>query len=114
LRGLQVTDAAGTVTFTSVFPGCYQGRWPHAHFEIYDAPANASSGSAAVKTSQLALPQAECEAVYADDRYGNSTRNLSQLSLDTDGIFQDGYEDQLATLQGNPTTGYVAALTIRI
>ena len=35
LRGVQVADAAGLVRFTSVFPGCYTGRWPHVHFEVY-------------------------------------------------------------------------------
>src|SRR5262249_39055423 len=29
LCGVQVTDANGEVTFTSVYPGCYSGRWPH-------------------------------------------------------------------------------------
>jgi hypothetical protein len=32
----------------------------------------------ASKVSQLALPQADCEAVYADSRYGNSLQNLSR------------------------------------
>ena len=35
LRGVQIADAAGRVRFTSVFPGCYAGRWPHVHFEVY-------------------------------------------------------------------------------
>jgi protocatechuate 3,4-dioxygenase beta subunit len=35
LRGVQVADANGQVTFTSVIPGCYAGRWPHIHFEVY-------------------------------------------------------------------------------
>ena len=35
LRGVQPTDASGTVSFTTVFPGCYTGRWPHIHFEVY-------------------------------------------------------------------------------
>ena len=34
LRGVQVTDANGLATFTTIFPGCYSGRWPHIHFEI--------------------------------------------------------------------------------
>jgi hypothetical protein len=29
LRGVQVAGADGTVRFTSVFPACYTGRWPH-------------------------------------------------------------------------------------
>ncbi|MGO3315272.1 MAG: hypothetical protein ACTIMA_15950, partial [Brachybacterium tyrofermentans] len=32
LRGVQVVGDDGTVTFTSIFPGCYSGRWPHIHF----------------------------------------------------------------------------------
>ena len=55
LRGVQVTDANGEVSFTTVFPGCYSGRWPHMHFEIYPDLASAISGTADVKTSQLAL-----------------------------------------------------------
>jgi len=35
LRGVQVADANGTVTFQSIWPGCYDGRWPHVHFEVY-------------------------------------------------------------------------------
>jgi protocatechuate 3,4-dioxygenase beta subunit len=34
LRGVQVADSAGKVSFTSIFPGCYAGRWPHVHFEV--------------------------------------------------------------------------------
>ena len=34
LRGVQIADAQGKVTFTSIFPGCYAGRWPHLHFEV--------------------------------------------------------------------------------
>jgi protocatechuate 3,4-dioxygenase beta subunit len=29
LRGVQVADADGRVRYTSVFPACYDGRWPH-------------------------------------------------------------------------------------
>ena len=32
LRGLQETGADGTVTFTTIFPGCRGGRMPHIHF----------------------------------------------------------------------------------
>jgi hypothetical protein len=109
-----VADAAGRVGFTSVFPGCYSGRWPHAHFEVYRSLEEATAGSAAVKTSQLALPQADCEAVYADGRYGNSAESLSRLSLDTDGVFADGWSDQLATMTGSPADGYTASLLVRV
>ena len=44
LRGVQVSDASGLVSFTSIFPGCYSGRWPHIHFEVYRSLALATSG----------------------------------------------------------------------
>lgn len=114
LRGVQVADDAGRVSFTSVFPGCYAGRWPHAHFEVYTSLEEAAAGAAPVKTSQLALPQSDCEVVYADAAYGNSSRNLSVLSLDTDGVFADGWADQLATMAGSVSEGYAASLLVRV
>jgi protocatechuate 3,4-dioxygenase beta subunit len=114
LRGVQVADDAGRIRLTSVFPGCYAGRWPHAHFEVYSSLADATSGSSSIKTTQLALPQADCEVVYADSRYGNSARNLSQTSLDTDNVFSDGWSDQLATMSGSPSEGYAASLLVRV
>ena len=35
LRGVQAADDDGVVTFQSIFPACYPGRWPHIHFEVY-------------------------------------------------------------------------------
>ena len=35
LRGVQASDADGKLSFTTIFPGCYRGRWPHIHFEIF-------------------------------------------------------------------------------
>ncbi len=59
LRGVQVADDSGRVTFTTIFPGCYAGRWPHCHFEVYEGVDAATAGNQAISTSQLALPQAE-------------------------------------------------------
>jgi protocatechuate 3,4-dioxygenase beta subunit len=114
LRGVQEAGADGRVSFTTVFPGCYPGRWPHAHFEVFDDLGSATSGREAEKTSQLAVPQADCEAVYADDRYGSSLENLGRLSLETDGIFSDGADDQLVTITGSPEGGYTATLLVRV
>lgn len=114
LRGVQVADDAGRLSFTTVFPGCYAGRWPHWHFELYESIDEADAGANAVKTSQIALPAADCEAVYADDRYGDSASNLSRLSLESDGIFRDGWTEQLATVAGSNDDGYTASLLVRV
>ncbi|WP_377642960.1 intradiol ring-cleavage dioxygenase [Oryzobacter terrae] len=116
LRGVQPTGADGTATFTTVFPGCYDGRWPHLHFEVYRSTAEATSTGQIVKTSQIALPQAACEAVYADtSTYPQSTANLARTSLTGDNVFgDDGGIHQLATVTGDASSGYVANLTIGV
>lgn len=113
LRGVLETDDAGRVAFESIFPGCYSGRWPHCHFEVYSTIGEATSGREAIKTSQLALAEADCIAVYTDSRYGNSQANLDRLSLDSDNVFRDGWTDQLATAAGD-LNGYTVSLLIRV
>ena len=115
LRGVQATDDSGTATFTSIFPACYPGRWPHIHFEVYEKVADATSSGPIVKTSQIALPQSASEAVYATSGYDRSVGNLAQLSLQRDNVFgDDGGIHQLATMSGSVSAGYTAALTIGV
>ena len=114
LRGVQVTDAAGQVTFTSIFPACYSGRWPHIHFEIFATLAAATSGNNRVGVSQLALPKAVCDAVYATSGYSQSVSNLSQISLATDNVFSDGATLEIPTMTGSVSGGYVATLAAAI
>lgn len=114
LRGVQEADANGDITFTTIFPGCYAGRMPHVHFEVYPALARASSASNRIKTSQFAFPTDICNQVYATAGYSASVRNLAQISFATDNIFSDGYTLQLATMTGNATDGYVATLTVAV
>ena len=69
LRCLQETGGDGTVTFTSIFPAAYSGRWPHVHFEVYPSLDAATTASGKLRTSQMALPEAACRQVYATDGY---------------------------------------------
>ena len=111
LRGVQATNAEGMVSFTTIFPACYAGRWPHVHFEIYSALDQATSAANKLHTSQLALPQAVCEAVYNNaEGYGASVGNLAQLTLETDNVFSDGYASQLAAVTGSVANGYTITL----
>ncbi|MEH0420259.1 dioxygenase family protein [Streptomyces sp. B21-083] len=114
LRGVQETDDKGRVTFTSVFPGCYPGRWPHIHFEVYSSLADATAATAITSTSQLALPKDVCDTVYATDGYSRSVENPARLSLETDMIFSDGYDQQLAAMAGSVDKGYTATLTVPV
>jgi protocatechuate 3,4-dioxygenase beta subunit len=115
LRGVQVADATGTVRFTSVFPACYDGRWPHVHFEVYPDQASIADSTTAIATSQVALPQDVCETVYATTGYEASVANLSRVSLDGDNVFgDDGGASQLATVTGDVTSGYTVRLALGV
>lgn len=115
LRGVQETDAGGTVTFTSIYPACYSGRWPHIHFEVYEDVATAVASGPIVKTSQIALPAETNALVYATSGYEQSVRNASQVSLASDNVFgDDGGIHQIATMSGSVAQGYTAALTIGV
>lgn len=115
LRGVQVADASGVVTFTSVIPACYTGRWPHIHFEVYPDAASMTDAANAVATSQVALPEDVCNAVYALPAYSGSTRNLAQVSLTSDNVFGDDVGAlQLATVTGDTSSGYDVSLTARV
>jgi protocatechuate 3,4-dioxygenase beta subunit len=105
LRGLQQSDDAGMVRFRTILPGCYGGRAPHLHFEVYSSAQAAISGESAVLASQFALPEDACRAVYASDpRYGGSLGNLDRWSTERDFVFRDGNADvralQTIALQG--------------
>ncbi|WP_415976011.1 intradiol ring-cleavage dioxygenase [Rhodococcus sp. 077-4] len=115
LRGIQVADANGTVTFDTIVPGCYSGRGTHIHFEVYPDAASATTADNAIATSQIAFPQNMLDAIYQLDTYPGSAQNLAQLgSLDNDNVFGDGYDLQMGTFSGDPTAGYVGSLAVAI
>jgi protocatechuate 3,4-dioxygenase beta subunit len=115
LRGVQIADAQGTVRFTSIFPACYDGRWPHIHFEVYPDQASITDSANVIATSQVALPQDVCEQAYAEEGYEASVSNLSRVSLDGDNVFgDDGGASQLGTVTGDVGSGYTVALAVGV
>jgi protocatechuate 3,4-dioxygenase beta subunit len=114
LRGVQEADADGQVTFTTIFPACYSGRWPHIHFEVYPSLAEATSAGNVMATSQLALPEDVCDLVYATDGYEQSVENKAQTSLDSDMVFSDGVDQQLADVNGDVDSGYTATVALAV
>ena len=114
LRGIQATDANGSVTFTSIFPAAYSGRWPHIHFEVFPSLASATNGANKLRVSQLALPDDVCKAVFATSGYSQSVTNHAQTPLARDNVFSDGVTLQTPTVTGNTTAGYVATLLVAV
>ncbi|APR83397.1 Putative dioxygenase [Minicystis rosea] len=105
LRGLQKTDAGGRATFTTIYPGWYQGRVTHIHLDVY-------VDGQSVKVSQMAFPEDVTRAVYASPLYAEKGQN--SLQNDTDMVFSDGDTYQLAEISGDTTSGYTATLTVAI
>lgn len=118
-RGVGITDAKGQVSFITVFPGCYDGRWPHIHFEVFADEASASTGANSLLISQFALPGDVASAVYAAvPLYAASVANLGDISLASDMVFLDNTAEQVAAqtmvLTGDVGAGFTGAAVIGI
>ena len=114
LRGVQEAGSDGLVSFTTIFPAAYSGRWPHAHFEVYPTLAEATKAGTPIATSQLALPEDVCNAVYATSGYEQSVRNMAQTSLSRDMVFSDGADQETPTASGDVSSGITFRLTVPV
>jgi len=99
LRGRQVSNANGLVSFKSIFPGWYSGRAPHIHVHIYDA-----SGKSLLVT-QIAFPTDVCNTVYttATEFYTRGTQDTSNAR---DNVFSDSLNNQMSVITGSVSEGF--------
>lgn len=119
LRGVQVTDANGQCTFTTIYPGCYSGRYPHIHFEVYSSLGMATLYTNRVLTSQMAMPRDISSSVYNNvTGYSQSVRNLASVTTANDNVFGDNTAAQIAqmtpTLSGDATAGFTGTVLIGV
>ena len=103
LRGIQTTDANGQVKFTTVYPGWYQGRATHIHVEV-------TRGTSSLKVTQIAFPESVNNEVYGTGVY--ASRGSNPTTNTRDNIFADSIDSELATVSGNPASGYTATFTV--
>jgi protocatechuate 3,4-dioxygenase beta subunit len=114
-RGVQAAGEDGIVTFQSIFPACYTGRWPHIHFEVYPDLASTTGAGNIISTSQIALPQDVCDQVYATSGYEQSIQNLAGVSLSRDNVFgEDGGVRQLGSMSGSVASGLTVDLSVPV
>lgn len=115
LRGVQQADVNGQVTFRTIFPGAYSGRWPHIHFEVFESMDNATAAGQVLAVSQIALTDAACREVYGSAGYESSARNFPRTTLTSDIVFgDDGGIYQLAAMSGSVSGGYTAGLNVTV
>jgi protocatechuate 3,4-dioxygenase beta subunit len=85
LRGYQVTGADGSVRFTTIYPGWYDGRTVHLHFKVR-GPTGAKRSYEF--TSQLYFDDAFTDRVFTRAPYARRGRRTVRNG--GDGLFRDG------------------------
>jgi len=80
LRGYQVTDSNGKVTFSTIYPGWYQGRAVHIHFKVRTFAAGQKTFEF---TSQIFFEDAISDEVFKQTPYSSrgarDTRNAVDM-----------------------------------
>jgi protocatechuate 3,4-dioxygenase beta subunit len=106
LRGYQVTNTNGLASFTTIFPGWYQGRAVHIHFKGRLTLAN---GKAYEFTSQLFFDDALADTIFLGTPY--STKGKRTLLNAGDDIYpQSGGQTLLTLTKGG--NGYAGTFDI--
>jgi protocatechuate 3,4-dioxygenase beta subunit len=106
LRGLQTTDSNGRVTFTTIYPGWYQGRATHIHVEV-------TINGRSAKVTQIAFPEDVTAQVYRNGVYASGGQNPTTNARDN--VFSDGVTNELITLTGgDATSGYTATFQVGV
>jgi protocatechuate 3,4-dioxygenase beta subunit len=105
LRGIQTTNSAGEVVFTTIYPGWYQGRATHIHVEV------ARAGQS-LKVTQIAFPEDISNQVHTQGVY--ASRGVNSTTNARDGIFADGFSTQLASVGGSPASGMTATFRLGV
>ncbi len=130
LRGIQLTDADGVVTFNTIYPGWYSGRTVHIHMKVEvngqivditeDPDATATDGETyegemTVHTGQLFFEDAITDEVLMTDAY---LRDSSQghITNDEDNIFGDHGDEPgfLVEIDGDVTSGFSGMIVVGV
>jgi protocatechuate 3,4-dioxygenase beta subunit len=105
LRGIQTSDSAGRVTFTTIYPGWYQGRATHIHIDV-------AVNGRSVKVTQIAFPESTTAALYSTGVYAAKGQNPTANARDN--VLADSVASEMADVTGNPTSGYNATFTVGV
>lgn len=108
LRGRQTTDANGKVSYTSIFPGWYDGRATHIHVHVYNTVGTT------LLITQIAFPEGSgtaVELVNASSGY----RGMSGYTYNSnDNVFSDGTSNEMSVITGSVSAGFVLSHTIKV
>lgn len=109
LRGRQITNPDGIVTYKSIFPGWYDGRSTHIHVHAYNPKGQS------ILITQIAFPEGSNSAVVQVNAStaNGYTKGMSGYTYNAqDGEFKDGVSDEMSVVTGSVATGYKLTHTI--
>ncbi len=109
LRGRQITNSSGMVSFDSIFPGWYQSRATHIHVHIYDASGNS------LLVTQIGFPEgtnSAVEQVNAASDYGYTKGMNGYTYNDSDNVFSDSQDTEIGVVTGSIDNGFAITHTL--
>jgi protocatechuate 3,4-dioxygenase beta subunit len=117
LRGYQITDGNGTVQFTTIYPGWYEGRAIHIHVKVRSIEG---SNETLEWTSQFYLNNSVNELVHTKPPYSNhgpvdptNEEDFIYMGQSNDGLIETNSGQHLMLkLDGNEQQGYTGTFNI--
>ena len=106
LRGTQMADEQGIVTFRSIYPGWYRGRTTHIHHKVFVDETN-------VLTGQIFFPDALSQYLYNNVPPYNDRASARDTVNSSDGIAAQAGESAYAAVR-EASDRYVATLVIGV
>lgn len=92
LRGTQLSDASGIVTFDTIYPGWYASRTTHIHYKVF-------LDEKTVLTSQIFFPDALSQYLFDNIRPYNNRAATRDTRNVNDGIAQQAGEGAYAAIR---------------
>jgi protocatechuate 3,4-dioxygenase beta subunit len=122
LRGIQLTDAAGQVTFNSIFPGWYVPRVTHIHVLIYIGGLTASYtnySSNADRVTQFTFDDSVSSGINTPtNTYGYKTSytyaNTTDMVFGTSAMTTAQRNSLIMPLTGAAATGFTGTLSMTL
>jgi protocatechuate 3,4-dioxygenase beta subunit len=118
LRGVQITDANGTVQFTTLYPGWYTGRVNHIHLKVHvggtaSNTAYDEAGSHVAHTGQLFFPQDVNDQLAQVSPYATNHNAYTTNAQDRVYTGESGSLSELVLL-GNASDGFSGSITLSV
>jgi protocatechuate 3,4-dioxygenase beta subunit len=107
LRGTQMADSAGAVTFRTIYPGWYRGRTAHIHFKVF-------LDKKTVLTGQCYFPDALSEFIYTTVAPYTERKDKRDTLNSTDFLVSGDKDHTSFVAIKEEADAYVASLVIGV